>query len=281
MEMIGAGLAALGVFGPGIGIGILTGMSTAAIGRNPDAARADPRARSSSAPRSPRALACSRSWSACWSSSSAAPELTEATIDMPILAVAGAAEPRSLAILAQAEEARGAEFQINLFWIIAQAASFVLFLVIVYLHRVPAHWRHPRGAAIDGSSRACATPIRHASIASRPRPSGLRVLAEARTEAEEILVRAQRVADENRERDLAETRAELEQMRERAAADIVAEKERALAEVRGQVADLALAAAARVVGETMTGERERRLVEEFLAQMGKDEPGAAELAHSS
>ncbi len=37
MEHIGAGLAALGVIGPGIGIGILTGLSTSAIGRNPDA----------------------------------------------------------------------------------------------------------------------------------------------------------------------------------------------------------------------------------------------------
>jgi F-type H+-transporting ATPase subunit c len=37
MELIGAGLAALGVIGPGIGIGILTGLSTSAIGRNPDA----------------------------------------------------------------------------------------------------------------------------------------------------------------------------------------------------------------------------------------------------
>ena len=39
MEHLGAGLAALGVIGPGIGIGILAGMSSAAIGRNPDAAR--------------------------------------------------------------------------------------------------------------------------------------------------------------------------------------------------------------------------------------------------
>ena len=38
MEHIGAGLAAMGVIGPGIGIGILTGLSTQAIGRNPDAA---------------------------------------------------------------------------------------------------------------------------------------------------------------------------------------------------------------------------------------------------
>ena len=38
MENIGAGIAALGVFGPGIGIGILAGLSAQAIGRNPDAA---------------------------------------------------------------------------------------------------------------------------------------------------------------------------------------------------------------------------------------------------
>ncbi len=36
--LLGAGLAALGVIGPGLAIGILTGMSTSAIGRNPDAA---------------------------------------------------------------------------------------------------------------------------------------------------------------------------------------------------------------------------------------------------
>jgi F-type H+-transporting ATPase subunit c len=39
-EHIGAGLAALGVIGPGIGIGILGGMASNAIGRNPDAAGA-------------------------------------------------------------------------------------------------------------------------------------------------------------------------------------------------------------------------------------------------
>ena len=38
MEYIGAGLAALGVIGPGIGIGILGGLASQAIGRNPDAA---------------------------------------------------------------------------------------------------------------------------------------------------------------------------------------------------------------------------------------------------
>jgi F-type H+-transporting ATPase subunit c len=38
MDYFGAGLAAMGVIGPGIGIGILGGLATGAIGRNPDAA---------------------------------------------------------------------------------------------------------------------------------------------------------------------------------------------------------------------------------------------------
>ncbi len=54
-------------------------------------------------------------------------------------------------------------------------------------------------------------------------------------------------------------------MRVRAAAEIEAEKTRAIGELRGEVADLALAAAGRVVGETMTDDRQRRLVQEFLA----------------
>lgn len=38
MTAIGAGLAAFGIIGPGIGLGILTGMALQAMGRNPDAA---------------------------------------------------------------------------------------------------------------------------------------------------------------------------------------------------------------------------------------------------
>ncbi|MFM2106128.1 MAG: synthase subunit [Chloroflexota bacterium] len=38
MENIGTGLAALAIVGPALGIGILAGMSSSAIGRNPEAA---------------------------------------------------------------------------------------------------------------------------------------------------------------------------------------------------------------------------------------------------
>ena len=96
----------------------------------------------------------------------------------------------------------------------------------------------------------------------------LALLTQARQEANEILTRAQKLADETRQRELDGTRQELERVRTQAAEEIRAEKERALAEVRGQIADLALRAAGKVVGETMNEPRERRLVEEFLAEVG-------------
>jgi F-type H+-transporting ATPase subunit c len=58
MEYFGAGLAALGVIGPGIGVGIIGGLSAQAIGRNPDAAARSAASRSSSR-RSPKDSACS------------------------------------------------------------------------------------------------------------------------------------------------------------------------------------------------------------------------------
>ena len=189
---------------------------------------------------------------------------------MDIFALAGGAAEVGLRIFAQEEHPPG--FQINLFWIVAQAASFLLFLVILYLvafRRITGVLEERRTRIEQGFRDADQARVdREQAAAER-----LQVLTQARAESEEILARAQRLAEETRERDVAEVRAQLEQMRERAAADIGAEKERALSEVRAQVADLALAAAARVVGETMTSERERRLVDEFLTQMGTSDEG--------
>ena len=184
---------------------------------------------------------------------------------MPVFALAGNAVQTALQAFAQ--EGAEAQFQINLFWIIAQAGSFLLFLIIVYLvafRRIGGVLEERRSRIEQGLKDADQARIDREQAATER----LAVLAEARTEAEQILARAQKVADENRERDLAETRAQVDQMRERAAADIAAERDRALSDVRAQVADLALAAAGRVVGETMNEPRERRLVEEFLGQMG-------------
>lgn len=174
---------------------------------------------------------------------------------------------RDVIVLAAAaeggEEATG--FQINFFWIITQAISFLLFLAILYF----AAFRRI-GGVLEGRRSAIEQGLRDAEQARKDREGAERervaTLAEARREANEILTRAQKVAQETREADIAATREELERLRVRAAADIDAEKQRAMGELRAEVADLALRAASRVVGESLTDARQRRLVDEFLTE---------------
>jgi F-type H+-transporting ATPase subunit b len=170
-----------------------------------------------------------------------------------------------LAALA-AESGESAGLTINLFWIVVSALNFLVFFFLVYrIALVPV-----RGMLDDRRARI-EQGLKDADAARREREAAAdqrqAVLAEARREAGEIVARAQRMADEAREQGVTDTQAEIERLKTRAAADIDAERQRAMADARGQMADLALVAAGKVVGETMDGEREHRLVNEFLTEM--------------
>jgi F-type H+-transporting ATPase subunit b len=160
--------------------------------------------------------------------------------------------------------AGGGGLAINFFWILVAAGNFIIFATILYL----AFGKQVSGMLAARRERI-EQGIRDADQARQDRASAeterLAALTEARREANEILARAQKVAQETRDADIAATRDELDRMRVRASDEITAEKQRALGELRSEVADLALQAASRVVGETMTDQRQRRLVEEFLA----------------
>jgi F-type H+-transporting ATPase subunit b len=166
-------------------------------------------------------------------------------------------------------EAAEALFQVNLFQVIIAAANFLLFLAIIWTFAFK-----PVSKMLDERKRRIEQGLKDAEQARRDRENAeaerVATLAEARRESNEILARAQRVAQETRDADIAATKQELERLRERAAAEIEAEKTRAITELRAEVADLALEAAGRVIGETMTSERERRLVEEFLRSSALD-----------
>jgi F-type H+-transporting ATPase subunit b len=165
---------------------------------------------------------------------------------------------------AEGEAAEGGGLAINFFWILVAAGNFIVFATILYLA-----FGKQVSAMLAARRERIEQGIRDAEQARQDRASAeterLAALTEARREANEILARAQKVAQETRDADIAATREELERMRVRASEEIVAEKQRALGELRSEVADLALQAAGRVVGETMTDQRQRRLVEEFLA----------------
>jgi F-type H+-transporting ATPase subunit b len=170
---------------------------------------------------------------------------------------------REVVRLTAEEGAQEALFQINLFWVIVSAVNFLLFFVIIWTFAFK-----PVSRMLADRKERIEQGLKDAEQARRDRENAeaerVATLAEARRESNEILARAQRVAQESRDADIATTKQELERLRERAAAEIEAEKTRAISELRAEVADLALEAAGRVIGETMTSERERRLVEEFL-----------------
>ena len=169
-------------------------------------------------------------------------------------------------ILALQEEpaAESSGLAINFFWILVASANFIVLAIILYL----AFGKQVSGMLAARRERI-EQGLRDAEQAKRDRESAeqerLAALAEARREANDILARAQKVAQETRDADVAATREELERMRQRASEEVAAEKGRALAELRGEVADLALQAASRVLRENMNDQRQRRLVEEFLA----------------
>ena len=158
-------------------------------------------------------------------------------------------------------------FQINLFQVIIAAANFVIFIAIIWKFAFT-----PISKMLGDRRDRIEQGLKDAEQARLDRENAeagrIAALQEARREANDILTRAQKVAEESRERDLAATREELERLRVRASAELESEKQRAIADLRAEVADLALRAAGKVIGETMTDDRQRRLVQEFLAETG-------------
>jgi F-type H+-transporting ATPase subunit b len=158
-------------------------------------------------------------------------------------------------------------FQINLFQVIIAAANFVIFIAIIWKFAFT-----PISKMLADRKDRIEQGLKDAEQARLDRENAeagrIAALQEARREANDILTRAQKVAEESRERDLAATKEELERLRVRASAELESEKQRAIADLRAEVADLALQAAGKVVGETMTDDRQRRLVQEFLAETG-------------
>jgi len=178
-----------------------------------------------------------------------------------LLAVAGAAVGAAPPVAAA--EATG--LQINLFWVFVSALNFAILLIILWQIAFK-----PLSRMLDDRRTRIETGLRDAEQARRDREQAgherAAALTEARREANDILVRAQRVAQESRDADIAATREELDRLRQRAATEIEAEKQRAMSDLRAEVANLALEAAGKVVGASMNDASQRRLVEDFLRE---------------
>ena len=99
-------------------------------------------------------------------------------------------------------------------------------------------------------------------------------LAQARVQSQALIVEGKQAAERVREELLAKARADQEELIARAKLDIERERDRAVESVRREAVDLALAAAGKLLAERVDGDRDRKLVTDYLSSVGAGRPGA-------
>ncbi|HXQ88505.1 MAG TPA: F0F1 ATP synthase subunit B [Solirubrobacterales bacterium] len=92
-------------------------------------------------------------------------------------------------------------------------------------------------------------------------------LAEAREQADDIMARARKAAETAEAEAAAAGKEKREELVEAAKRDIEAETRRSLDQIRSEVADLTVLATERVTRKSLTGEDQKRLVEEALSEV--------------
>jgi F-type H+-transporting ATPase subunit b len=92
-------------------------------------------------------------------------------------------------------------------------------------------------------------------------------LAEARHQADDIVARARKAADERDVEARAQAEKEREEMMAQTKNEIELETQRAIQDLRKEVATLTVAATEKVTRKTLTGDDQKRLVEEALSEV--------------
>jgi len=90
----------------------------------------------------------------------------------------------------------------------------------------------------------------------------------SRGEAQKLIADARGIAEKMRTDLLETTRKEQQEMLERATRDIAAERDKAIVQLRREAVDLALAGASKVIEQNLESDKNRQLVESYLASIG-------------
>jgi len=147
--------------------------------------------------------------------------------------------------------------------------TLVVFLISMYILSKVAF---PRIAeALDKRQQAIEESI---DTAERTRVEADKLLAEyrerlheARSQADDIVARARKTAENNESESVAEAKRKREEMMAATRRDIQQETRRAIQEIRNEVADLTVLATEKVTRKTLTDADQKRLVEEALSEL--------------
>jgi len=94
-------------------------------------------------------------------------------------------------------------------------------------------------------------------------------LQNAKSEAQEIIARANKLGEETRNEIVSQARAEAEKVSVKAQEEIRLEKAKALAELRDEVASLAVMAAEKIIAKNIDMKDQEKMVKDFVKEVGE------------
>ncbi len=98
-------------------------------------------------------------------------------------------------------------------------------------------------------------------------------LAQARAQAQAIVEKAVKQAEQEATHQLQEVRSQIERERKLAQEEIIREREKALAQLRGEVVALSMAAAGKLIAKNMDSEANAKLVSDFIEKLDEQKIG--------
>ncbi len=101
-------------------------------------------------------------------------------------------------------------------------------------------------------------------------------LAQARTQAQVIVEKATKLAEQAKDDILKEARAEHARLLKEAQEEIVRERERAVAELRNEVVSLSIAAAGKIIGQNLDANANAKLVSDFINNLDGQKIGGVQ-----
>jgi len=158
---------------------------------------------------------------------------------------------------------------INLGFLISQLINFSLLAVLLYLllYKPILNMLNQRKERI---ARSMADVDAARESAAKAQQDYDRKIVEAQRKAQEIIGQAAQQGEQTRSAIVADAQREAEAIRQKARDEALQEKAHILAEVQSQIAGLSMLAAERVLGQAMDEGTQRRLIGQFLAELGPD-----------
>jgi F-type H+-transporting ATPase subunit b len=156
--------------------------------------------------------------------------------------------------------------------LIAQIINFLILLVILK----KLFYKPVLQALADRQTRIAnnlETAEKEKSAAEELRREYQEQLAQARTQAQVIVDKATKLAEQAKDEILQEARAEHARLLKEAQEEIAREREKAVAELRGEVVSLSIAAAGKIIGQNIDTATNAKLVTDFINNLDEKKIG--------